>query len=175
MSNLYTTAGEQPVGISKTARGILRASAALAASNAWQSSTAIDVTDARYCWLQLVYTAGAANGFPIVIPEAASVITTNPAVTPVVGDWGTVGITDGVVATTDLAGTIAATGITGQNFAVMTYQKLALTLKPADNTNPSAGCWVCIPVVFANWLRCEAQEGSAVAVGTLAINYVLTS
>jgi len=119
----------------------------------------------RNAELWISYTAGAIGGFPNIIPYVAST-----TIAPVAADYYIPPVTDGVITEVDVSGEPTATGFTGRNMGQISYRDLLIkALQAADNTSPQR---IVIPVRLgcARWFAIDCQEGSGVAVGTLAVS-----
>jgi hypothetical protein len=160
-TNLWTTAGAEKV---------------LAASGAYtHGDVVVDVRMARQIHLEIFYRAGAAGGYPILLPQV-SIEDNEP--TAIADVWTDVPVSDGVVTTTVLGGAVPSGAAWTQNPGKGLVDLRGLAIKPmaaaigtADRLRMSA----VIRVDSARWFQVAvAERGLTATPGYLRLRYSLT-
>ncbi len=160
-SNLWTASGAEKI---------------LAASGAYTHGDAIvDVRMARSIHLELFYRAGAAGGYPILLPQV-SIADTEPSA----GDdvWTDMQVTDGVVTTTVLTGTVPTGADWTQDPGKGLVDVRGVALKPmaaAVGTSDRVRQSLVLRVDTARWFQIAvAERGVTANPGYLRLRYSLT-
>lgn len=160
-TNLWSTAGAEKV---------------LAASGDYtHGDVIVDVRMARQIHIEIQYRAGAAGGYPILLPQV-SIAEAKPLAGADV--WTDVPVTDGVVTTTVLGGAVPSGAAWTQDPGKGLVDLRGLAIKPmaaaigtADRLRMSA----VIRVDSARWFQIAvAERGITATPGYLRLRYSLT-
>lgn len=160
-TNLWTTGGAERI---------------LAAAGAYTHGDAIvDVRMARQIHLEIFYRAGAAGGYPILLPQVSIEDAESLAGADV---WTDLPVTDGVVTTTVLAGAVPSGADWTQDPGKGLVDLRGLAIKPmaaaigtADRVRMSA----ILRVDSARWFQIAvAERGATGTPGYLRLRYSLT-
>lgn len=160
-ANLWTAGGAEKI---------------LAAAGAYTHGDAIvNVKTARAIHLEVFYRAGGAGGYPILLPQV-SIADDEPAA----GDdvWTDVPVTDGIVTTTVLGGTVPSGADWTQDPGKGLVDLRGLAIRPmaaAIGTSDRVRMSAVIRVDSARWFQVAvAERGNTGAPGYLRLRYSLS-
>lgn len=160
-TNLWTTAGAEKI---------------LAASGAYtHGDVIVNVKNARQIHLEIFYRAGAAGGYPILLPQV-SIEDDEPAA----GDdaWTDMPVSDGVVTTTILGGAVPSGADWTQDPGKGLVDLRGLAIKPmagAVGTSDRVRMSAVLRVDSARWFQIAvAERGVTANPGYLRLRYSLT-
>lgn len=146
---------------------------ACAASGEFTNTSAINVSDARYCVVFVDYDPAATAGRPAILP-----LVSNASTQPAAGDdaWFMMGTWDGTVTAQVLGGAVAtgADYTAAPDVALALHRGLLVALEPADGATNELRVSFVLNVAAYKWLQfAYAEDGATGSPGTIAIKFAL--